>query len=394
MPNPSEPIAKPYFPVLTGVRALAAYLVYFFHFNPFAAASGGPGAAGRALFSKFGLLGVATFFVLSGFLIAVRYAAGVTLSWRWAARYLWHRVARIYPLYGLLTGLTFYLFWRSPAYDTARVFAFYSESDQLLALLLNLTLLRGFFSQFLYSGLLQGWSLTVEMCFYLCAPWLLLSSRRSPWKLFFWPLGLLGLGALLVATCARHPVHGGFFDSFQLMSESTFFGRSSEFIVGIALAYFLKRQPPPIKSSFWRLAGGPISLLLLLILKIAVPFDNNAAMATSPLALVVNHVFLPVSIAWIFYGLLTERSKLGKLLESKLFQLLGKSSYSFYLIHTGAFHVALRNHLTTNIFLIFLSLVVMAVLLFKFVEHPLYKWLVAAVRPLAPAHSVHSPETI
>ena len=27
--------AKPYFPVLTGIRALAAYIVYFYHFNPF-----------------------------------------------------------------------------------------------------------------------------------------------------------------------------------------------------------------------------------------------------------------------------------------------------------------------------------------------------------------------
>lgn len=327
--GPLAALAKPYFPVLTGIRALAAYIVYFYHFNPFLGKDGASATILRTLFDKFNLLGVATFFVLSGFLIAVRYAENVVWSWTWAGRYLWNRFARIYPLYGLLTCLTFFLFWQRPAYDTARVWVFYSQPDKWLTILLNLTFLRGFFDQFLYGGLLQGWSLTVEECFYLCAPWLLLSTRRAPLKLLLWPLGFLAVGALLVAVFFLYPVHGGLFGSYRFMSESTFFGRSSEFIVGIALAYFLKRQAPLIISSFGRLCGGPLCLLLVLVLKIVVPFDNNAATVTSPLALVVNHVFLPISIAWTFYGLLTERGWARKILESRLFQLLGKSSYSF-----------------------------------------------------------------
>ena len=33
---PLAATAKPYFPALTGLRAVAAWLIYFYHFNPFA----------------------------------------------------------------------------------------------------------------------------------------------------------------------------------------------------------------------------------------------------------------------------------------------------------------------------------------------------------------------
>lgn len=51
--------------------------------------------------------GVALFFVLSGLLICVRYRDRVELSNRWWKQYLLNRVARIYPMYLLLTCLTF-----------------------------------------------------------------------------------------------------------------------------------------------------------------------------------------------------------------------------------------------------------------------------------------------
>lgn len=372
---------KPYFPALTGVRALAAYIVYFYHFNPFSATGKPIETVLWALFDKFNNLGVATFFVLSGFLIAVRYAEDITWSWRWAARYLWKRFARIYPLYGLLTCLTFLVFWQRPAYDIYNAWSSYSPVDKVLVPVLNLTLLRGFFEQFLYSGLLQGWSLTVEECFYFCAPLLLLSSGRRPVALLLWPLGLLAIGTLLVASFAQHPVHGGFFASYSLLIGSTFLGRSSEFITGIALAYCIQRQAPPTGTSFWRRTGGLVSLLLLLSWKVLVPFDNEETAASGVLVLVANHVLLPLSLAWVFYGLLVEHSRLRRLLASNLFQLLGKSSYSFYLIHIGVLQLVLRNYVTSNVFVLFILLNLSAILLFKWVEQPIQQWLTRAARP-------------
>jgi peptidoglycan/LPS O-acetylase OafA/YrhL len=375
--------SKPYFPALTGVRALAAYVVYFYHFNPFSATQGPNEALLWALFDKFNHLGVATFFVLSGFLIAVRYSEDSNWSWHWATRYLWKRVARIYPLYGLLTCLTFLVFWQRPSYDIYGVWTSYSRLDKVLVPVLNLTLLRGFFDRFLYSGLLQGWSLTVEECFYLSAPLLLLSSRRKPVALLLWPVGLLGIGAVLVASFLPHPLHGGFFASYGFMVESTFLGRSSEFITGIALAYVLKHQAPQARGSFWRRTGGLPSLLLLLSWKVFLPFDNDEAAATHLSALIANHLCLPLSLAWTLYGLLSERSLASRILASRPFQVLGQSSYSFYLIHIGVVQLFLRNNLTTNIIYLFLLLNLLAILLYKWVEHPLQEWLTGVISPVS-----------
>lgn len=391
-PSVSSVVArpKPYFPALTGVRALAAYVVYFFHFNPFSATGGPVETVLRAFVDKFNGLGVAAFFVLSGFLIAVRYAENITWSWRWAARYLWKRFARIYPLYALLTCLTLLVFWQRPVYDTYGGWASYSNLDKALAPLLNLTLLRGFFEKFLYSGILQGWSLTVEECFYLSAPLLLLSSWRRPVALVLWPIGLAAIGVLLVAVFSRFPLYGGFFASYTLMIGSTFFGRSSEFITGIALAYYLKRQGPLVGVSWGQRIGGLVSLLLLLSWKVSFPADAVDATATSLLTLVINHLLLPLSLAWTFYSLLVERSFISRVLASRLFQLLGRSSYSFYLIHMGVLQILLNKYLTNNAFVLFVVLNIIAVFLFKWVEHPAQQWLTTAIRPAG--LRVHQPQ--
>ena len=57
---------KEIFPSLTGIRAIAAYMVFIHHYNTF---------ANKGLHDFFGEfhIGVTLFFVLSGFLIAHRY---------------------------------------------------------------------------------------------------------------------------------------------------------------------------------------------------------------------------------------------------------------------------------------------------------------------------------
>jgi peptidoglycan/LPS O-acetylase OafA/YrhL len=155
--------------------------------------------------------------------------------------------------------------------------------------------------------------------------------------------------------------------------------------------FFIKKRPALAHGkcpdrcprSLWRRTGGPVSLLLLLLWKVLVPFDNEETAASGVLALVANHVLLPLSLAWLFYGLLSERSWSSRLLASNLFQLLGSSSCSFYLIHIGVLQLALYNYVSSNIFVLFMLLNLSAILLFKWVEHPLQQWLTRATRPLA-----------
>ena len=153
-----------YFKALTGLRAIAAFMVYLVHYNPFSNMQGG------FLFDFFSQFytGVSVFFVLSGFLITYRYANQAELTFHWFKGYLKSRIARICPLYFLISTVTFLV---GVFRNTNSGFSSYEViKHELLLFLLNITLLRGFFEDFLFSMVGQGWSLTVEETFYLLAP--------------------------------------------------------------------------------------------------------------------------------------------------------------------------------------------------------------------------------
>ena len=92
------------FPALTGIRALAAFMVFIHHYNPFNVASFGNYT--HDFFNEFHI-GVTIFFVLSGFLICNRYFDDPNFNFK---SYLTKRFARIYPMYFILTTLTFVFF--------------------------------------------------------------------------------------------------------------------------------------------------------------------------------------------------------------------------------------------------------------------------------------------
>ena len=194
-----------YFPALTGLRAVAALMVFFHHFNPISPALFGP----RLHYLVAELhIGVSVFFVLSGFLIGYRYLGGRQVALR---TYFANRFARIYPMYFLLTTITFVAI----CYKNGGI-----NLGFITQYLLNISFLRGLFKEYLLTGILQGWSLTVEEMFYLSAPlifWLVRRSRQWLWVL---PLLLVGVGVGLVRLGQPQPWHG-FFDSFNFLFQFT-----------------------------------------------------------------------------------------------------------------------------------------------------------------------------
>jgi peptidoglycan/LPS O-acetylase OafA/YrhL len=68
-----------YFPALTGIRAIAAYMVYIVHTDPFSVSKFGQNVFD--FFDEFHI-GVTIFFVLSGFLIAYNYFDQEKLNFR------------------------------------------------------------------------------------------------------------------------------------------------------------------------------------------------------------------------------------------------------------------------------------------------------------------------
>ncbi len=178
MPSPAsaQPPARPttkntYIPALTGLRAVAAYMVVLHHFNPFEE------GILHEVIHQF-RIGVVIFFVLSGFLITLRYKAGVELAGSWFRRYLQNRLARIYPLFFLLSVLSFALIAWRPDLAMMPFWAHESYISKALILVLNFTLLKAYFANIMPLGLATSWSLTVEESFYLSAPFLLVAVRR------------------------------------------------------------------------------------------------------------------------------------------------------------------------------------------------------------------------
>ena len=356
------PPTSGWLPVLTGLRGVAAWLVFFHHY-PFAQT---PLGRGQRLAADLLPEGLPILLLLSGFLIALRYddPASTALSpkggWR---RYLQNRVARIYPLYFLLTLLTFALLYR-----------WHSAEATPSLFLLNVTFLRGFFDDYKFSGLRQGWSLTLLECFYLSAPVLLGLRRRGLLPLWTQPLLLLAVGGALVAGLAPLQWHG-LFGSYYFMLSYTFLGHSLEFYVGVWVAGRYRRGTLPAGKAW--LGFTALAVLLL--------FAHNALLvqaqvglahpAEHPLTLVVRLLLAPFLYGLLLVGLLTEASWLRWALSSPLFQQLGYSSYALYLLHAGPLSFWVYERLPDYWPLRLLALQVASYGLYKLVEEPAGRWL-------------------
>ncbi|MEM6528255.1 MAG: acyltransferase, partial [Chloroflexota bacterium] len=140
---------------LTTLRALAAFLVFMHHYFPFPSPPSFASTVARE-----GYFGVGMFFTLSGFLITWRYydrfptlrqtVGGLRSFYR-------RRFARVYPLFLVVFLL-------------ALIFGL--RKTNVTDLFIQLTLLHSYFERF-PAIVIPSWSLTVEMMFYLMAPWLL-----------------------------------------------------------------------------------------------------------------------------------------------------------------------------------------------------------------------------
>ena len=296
-------------PALTGVRALAAFFI-FFHHNPVSALVWGPLEIWWELH-----VGVTLFFVLSGFMITWRYDRDGGARGSFWRGYFVNRFARIYPLYFALVVPTMLLF----------------HEGSPLVWFLNLTVFSCF-----DSGIPQAWSLRVEECFYLAAPLLFLGWKRNPL------LPLLAALAVLVALIplAMLPATEGFLGPPRYLLLYTFFGRFFEFFVGAWLAKRIAATGTADVTRRFPLAtlggaAGIVATVAGLAALHAATRERYTYGVFHPAGIALNNLVLPVFIAAFYWGLIRERSLVRRLLSGRVADLLGRSSYAFYLIHFG-----------------------------------------------------------
>lgn len=324
--------ANSYFPALTGVRAIAAFFVFFHHYNQLDFSF----PIQRTL-NEFHV-GVTMFFVLSGFLICMRYYENSEITGSWFRKYIKNRIARIYPMYLFLTLLTFLLFFLVGG--EASVMG--ATQSPILILFLNIFFIRGFFDDLKFTGVGQGWTLTVEECFYLLAPIIFMGIKKNKKNLIYYPLMLLVFGIIMVLVFSNFSVFG-FFKNFQFLFIYTFFGRCIEFFIGMKLALIVLERNEKIISRPVFTTTGLLGMALAVSILVFLPLNGREFGLYHPFGIFTNNIILPLGIAVLYYGLIIEKSWLQKFLSSATMQLLGKSSYILYLIHIGVIANFIKN---------------------------------------------------
>lgn len=339
------------YPALTGIRAVAALLVFMHHFGPEVPVFQHPAA--QALLSQ-GHTGVALFFVLSGFLIADRYwsvgRAGMMA-------FVLRRAGRLLPLYLVLTTATFLIPWlmeESPSPFPTMLF------------IANITLLRGWFADLWNTGIAQGWSLTAEATFYLVALPIIWTVRRNALALFIIPLALV-LGGLLLVEALGGRAPFGFLGTRGFFFAITFPGRSIEFMAGVGLAWALRSRNglAPVRHATWI---GVVACAFILAATAAFRIDYD-----DTLGVLLLNFLLPLGIAVFFSGLIQERSWVRLFLESGPVQWMGRASYAFYLIHMGLVFQVINTH-SPNLLITLIALQLLAWVLYRAIERPCNQW--------------------
>lgn len=201
-----------HFVALDHVRALAALLVFVWHFthgtsgypSPF---EGAPIWGPLVLFDE-GHVGVSVFMTLSGYLFA-KLLDGKKVKY---GPFLWNRALRLFPL------LIVVMIIRAAAIVVG-------GGNMTQALGFVETLPRGLVLPTWPNG---GWSITVELHFYLVLPLLLLLKRQS---------SLFLLLVLLVSLSCRTYIHSAT-GEVQSLAYWTIIGRIDQFTLGI-LGYTL-----------------------------------------------------------------------------------------------------------------------------------------------------------
>ncbi len=334
------------YPALTGVRAVGASVVFFDHFPLW------PDA-------HIVINVMAFFYALSGFLIVRIYYRQVEISGRWLSKYFLNRFARIYPVYFLLLTL---------------VVCFGHHHDPWL-LLKNYTLTHALFE---HTPLLiqPSWSLTVEECFYFLAPAFMLLTRRWGFALAFLAGGLLLAAALGVSTLPTDFLHSPLF-----VLSTTFFGHFVEFFAGVFLALVVMKleERKALRASGARATLAGVAGVVLLVGAMMLVYRHAPLNYTA--IVLINNFLIPVPIAVLYAGLIRENTFLARLLSGRVAGLLGRSSYSFYLLHTIIiYHVSARllaaaGHPALWSLVTFIVTWLASIALFALFEEPVNLWI-------------------
>lgn len=312
-------------PLVDCLRGLAIVGVIFHHTLAWRPAFQGNGFL--AVVTSNGWLGVNLFFVLSGFVLYLPFAAGdrKLSSWADIRRFYVRRALRLLPLYyfSTLVLLVFYTQinlsdWRSYVQFFQFVFATFSFSAVT-------------FSPTATNWVL--WSLGVEIWFSVLFPLVLWFLRSVGWR--------NGLVVILTVSLATR-VAGQFVaadlprTALNFISDSVV-GRLDEFALGMFAAHIYTHKRFRLSASSGLLLAGPMIFLGMFL------WTGWLAGSYAPWSAALFNIPLDLGMTLGMLVLVTHYEKIGKWLAFWPLQLMGLMCYSLYLWHGVAF-LRLRPH--------------------------------------------------
>jgi peptidoglycan/LPS O-acetylase OafA/YrhL len=245
-------------------------------------------------------------------------------------------------------------------------------STSINHLLLELSFLKGFFDSYKFIGVSQGWTLTVEETFYFLFPFIILLSRkRNPLFSF---ISILTVGLALYFLGHYLQFHN-FFYPINFVLLYTFFGRAFEFFIGMQLGKtFVSKAEENINERLIpaRTLIGIGGIFLVLYLMSMYQGPKYIYGIFHPTGIILNNLVLPIFIYFLFEGLIFENSLLKDILSTKTFDILGKSSYAFYLIHFTLMRAILKP-ISLPYLLFFVSIILISIFAYYLIEEPARK---------------------
>jgi len=346
---------------LTGLRFVSAFYVFLFHIHMRWPLTQEPWLKGLL---DVGAVGMSVFFILSGFLLCLKYHA---IEGR-VADYFVNRLARIYPIY-FVAGLVTLPWLNIPLGEglEANLMAIWK---MLFIFVANLFVIQAWIPP-LFSHWNNGgsWSISVEIFCYFLLPLIIPFLARLPRKGVIAVLALTYLFGLMFSLAGKlYPSYG-----IPVFYAMPIF-RLPEFIVGVCVCLLLK--------DLGRVRG--LWLAQSLLIALLCWYLGNYAVAM-PYYVGHNWLVVPV-IAFVIGSLFLGGGPLDWLLSRPLFVWLGKISYCFYsfqalvllflIDHHDAlvarFPVFNDNHMLA--LAAFVVLTLLSALGFYFIEEPSRKW--------------------
>lgn len=352
------------FAQLDSIRAVAAILVVATH-TSFWAGTYPRGTWGAAT-QRFEV-GVAVFFVLSGFLLSRPFLMKARRGTKVDPLriYVLKRAGRILPVYLLTVVAAFVLLETNSELGWDRF-------------LLNLTLTDYFVHTQLPFGLTQMWSLSVEVSFYLLLPLIGALFLARAWRpvatiVALVVAGVAGLVWLAVTTSRGDELVSGWLPSYFLWFALGIVLAVVELDDGATRLTATLRRWATDRTACWLLAFG-------LFVVISTPIGGSPLLVIhSPSELVMRHAFYAlISLLVVAPCVFNTTDTAARVLSHPWLRHLGHTSYALFCVHVivlefvmGAVGYELFNAPAVQLFLlVLLASLVVSEVLYRLVEKP------------------------